>query len=176
MKWQDGKPITCEDFKYGASRTFAHRRHHRWTELHLNFLDIPAKRTARRSTRARTRRRGRTSTTRRSRARATRSRTTSRSRGRTSTSPRVSLLPSRRSGPTRTRATSPTFADLLRRPVQAAGHVRQGQGRHVRPQPELGPRNGPGPQGLPRQDHLQRRRPDGGRLPAAIADRVPTRR
>ncbi len=23
MKWQDGKPITCEDFKYGVSRTFA---------------------------------------------------------------------------------------------------------------------------------------------------------
>ena len=23
VKWQDGKPITCEDFKYGVSRTFA---------------------------------------------------------------------------------------------------------------------------------------------------------
>src|ERR1700712_4591593 len=23
VKWQDGKPVTCEDLKYGASRTFA---------------------------------------------------------------------------------------------------------------------------------------------------------
>ena len=23
VKWEDGKPITCEDFKYGTSRVFA---------------------------------------------------------------------------------------------------------------------------------------------------------
>ena len=34
VKWEDGKDITCEDFKYGVSRVVRHRRHHRWPELH----------------------------------------------------------------------------------------------------------------------------------------------
>ena len=33
-KWQDGKPITCEDLKYGVSRDVRDRRDHRWPELH----------------------------------------------------------------------------------------------------------------------------------------------
>ncbi len=41
MKWQDGSAVTCADFKYGVSRSFA-------TEIHdgptyaISYLDIPA--------------------------------------------------------------------------------------------------------------------------------------
>ena len=40
-KWQDGKPVTCEDVKYGASRNFA-PTDHRWPELlPPGYLDVP---------------------------------------------------------------------------------------------------------------------------------------
>jgi len=42
VKWQDGKPITCEDFKYGISRSFATNLDGgpRYT---LDLLDVPKK-------------------------------------------------------------------------------------------------------------------------------------
>jgi len=42
VKWQDGKPITCEDVKYGASRTFAQDVITNGPNYIINFLDIPA--------------------------------------------------------------------------------------------------------------------------------------
>ncbi|GAB3777419.1 ABC transporter substrate-binding protein [Nocardioides ungokensis] len=41
IKWQDGKPITCEDFKYGASRIFATDVITGGPTYFLSYLDIP---------------------------------------------------------------------------------------------------------------------------------------
>lgn len=41
IKWQDGKPITCEDFKYGASRVFATDVITGGPNYLLSYLDIP---------------------------------------------------------------------------------------------------------------------------------------
>ena len=86
VKWEDGKAITCEDFKYGASRVFATDVITGGPNYILSYLDVPTDaRTACRPTRVPTRRPARPTSTRRSPATATPSRTTSRSRGRTST-------------------------------------------------------------------------------------------
>jgi peptide/nickel transport system substrate-binding protein len=41
LKWQDGKPVTCEDFKYGASRTFAVDQITGGPNYQIMWLDIP---------------------------------------------------------------------------------------------------------------------------------------
>ena len=41
MKWEDGKDITCEDFKYGASRVFATDVITGGPNYLLSYLDIP---------------------------------------------------------------------------------------------------------------------------------------
>ena len=41
VKWQDGKAITCEDFKYGVSRTFAVDVITGGPNYAIQFLDIP---------------------------------------------------------------------------------------------------------------------------------------
>ncbi|MCW2856103.1 MAG: extracellular solute-binding protein family 5 [Marmoricola sp.] len=41
VKWQDGKAITCDDFKYGASRTFATDVITGGPNYILTYLDIP---------------------------------------------------------------------------------------------------------------------------------------
>lgn len=41
VKWQDGKPVTCEDLKYGISRTFAQDVITGGPNYIINFLDIP---------------------------------------------------------------------------------------------------------------------------------------
>ncbi|MCX6401351.1 MAG: ABC transporter substrate-binding protein [Propionibacteriales bacterium] len=41
VKWQDGKEITCEDFKYGASRAFANDVITGGPNYLLSYLDIP---------------------------------------------------------------------------------------------------------------------------------------
>jgi peptide/nickel transport system substrate-binding protein len=41
IKWQDGKPITCGDFKYGASRVFATNVITGGANYLLTYLDIP---------------------------------------------------------------------------------------------------------------------------------------
>lgn len=41
VKWEDGKPITCEDFKYGASRVFATDVITGGPNYLLTYLDIP---------------------------------------------------------------------------------------------------------------------------------------
>ncbi|MGN6251988.1 MAG: ABC transporter substrate-binding protein [Marmoricola sp.] len=41
VKWQDGSPITCEDFKYGASRTFATDVITGGPNYILTYLDVP---------------------------------------------------------------------------------------------------------------------------------------
>ena len=41
VKWEDGKPITCEDFKYGASRSFATDVITGGPTYLLSYLDIP---------------------------------------------------------------------------------------------------------------------------------------
>lgn len=41
IKWQDGSPITCEDFKYGASRVFATDVITGGPNYILTYLDIP---------------------------------------------------------------------------------------------------------------------------------------
>jgi peptide/nickel transport system substrate-binding protein len=41
VKWEDGKPITCEDFKYGASRVFATDVLTGGPNYLLSYLDIP---------------------------------------------------------------------------------------------------------------------------------------
>ena len=41
VTWQDGKPITCEDFKYGASRVFATDVITGGPNYLLSYLDIP---------------------------------------------------------------------------------------------------------------------------------------
>ncbi|MFC4786187.1 ABC transporter substrate-binding protein [Nocardioides sp. MAHUQ-72] len=41
VKWEDGKPITCEDFKYGASRVFATDVITGGPNYLLSYLDIP---------------------------------------------------------------------------------------------------------------------------------------
>jgi peptide/nickel transport system substrate-binding protein len=43
LKWQDGKPVTCEDFKYGISRTFATGVITGGPTYALQFLDIGTK-------------------------------------------------------------------------------------------------------------------------------------
>jgi peptide/nickel transport system substrate-binding protein len=43
VKWQDGSPITCEDFKYGASRVFATDVITGGPNYILNYLDVPHK-------------------------------------------------------------------------------------------------------------------------------------
>src|SRR3954467_6399095 len=40
-KWQDGKPITCEDFRYGVSRSFATDVITGGPNYILGYLDIP---------------------------------------------------------------------------------------------------------------------------------------
>ena len=40
--WQDGQPITCEDFKYGVSRTFATDVITGGPNYILGYLDVPA--------------------------------------------------------------------------------------------------------------------------------------
>ncbi|MGY2877116.1 peptide/nickel transport system substrate-binding protein [Marmoricola sp. URHA0025 HA25] len=42
VKWQDGKPITCADFKYGASRVFATDVITGGPNYLLTYLDVPA--------------------------------------------------------------------------------------------------------------------------------------
>jgi peptide/nickel transport system substrate-binding protein len=41
VKWEDGQPITCEDFKYGASRAFATDVITGGPNYILSYLDIP---------------------------------------------------------------------------------------------------------------------------------------
>lgn len=41
VKWQDGKPVTCEDFKYGMSRSFATDVITGGPNYILGFLDVP---------------------------------------------------------------------------------------------------------------------------------------
>lgn len=41
LKWQDGKEVTCEDFKYGASRTFATDQITGGPNYQIQWLDIP---------------------------------------------------------------------------------------------------------------------------------------
>jgi peptide/nickel transport system substrate-binding protein len=41
VKWQDGKPVTCEDFKYGASRPFATDVITGGPNYILTYLDVP---------------------------------------------------------------------------------------------------------------------------------------
>src|SRR6476659_5180766 len=41
VKWEDGKPVTCEDFKYGASRVFATDIITGGPNYLLSYLDIP---------------------------------------------------------------------------------------------------------------------------------------
>ena len=43
MKWQDGSPVTCEDYKYGASRTFATDVITNGPTYAIAYLDIPTK-------------------------------------------------------------------------------------------------------------------------------------
>ena len=40
-KWEDGKPVTCEDFKYGISRTFATDVITGGPNYILSYLDVP---------------------------------------------------------------------------------------------------------------------------------------
>jgi len=42
IKWQDGSAVTCEDFKYGVSRTFATDIITNGPTYVINYLDIPA--------------------------------------------------------------------------------------------------------------------------------------
>ncbi|MEO8829632.1 ABC transporter substrate-binding protein [Lapillicoccus sp.] len=42
-KWQDGKPVTCADLKYGVSRTFAQDVITGGPNYMITFLDIPTK-------------------------------------------------------------------------------------------------------------------------------------
>jgi peptide/nickel transport system substrate-binding protein len=42
-KWQDGSPVTCEDIKYGVSRTFAVNTITGGPNYAIQFLDIPTK-------------------------------------------------------------------------------------------------------------------------------------
>lgn len=41
VKWEDGKPVTCEDFKYGASRVFATDVITGGPNYILTYLDVP---------------------------------------------------------------------------------------------------------------------------------------
>lgn len=41
LKWQDGKPVTCADFKYGISRTFATDTITAGPIYALDYLDVP---------------------------------------------------------------------------------------------------------------------------------------
>lgn len=41
LKWQDGKPVTCKDYKYGASRTFAVDQITDGPQYQVLWLDIP---------------------------------------------------------------------------------------------------------------------------------------
>ena len=41
VKWEDGQPITCEDFKYGASRVFATDVITGGPNYLLSYLDVP---------------------------------------------------------------------------------------------------------------------------------------
>ena len=55
IKWQDGSAVTCDDVKYGVSRTFATDRHHRRPDATRSSTSTSrTTRTATRSTRART--------------------------------------------------------------------------------------------------------------------------
>lgn len=42
VTWQDGEPITCEDVKYGVSRTFANDIINNGPTYAIQYLDIPA--------------------------------------------------------------------------------------------------------------------------------------
>ena len=64
-KWQDGQKVTCDDVKYGISRTFATDVISNGPTYILSFLDVPRTPTARPPTRAPTRAPGRPCTTRR---------------------------------------------------------------------------------------------------------------
>jgi peptide/nickel transport system substrate-binding protein len=41
VKWQDGKPVTCQDVKYGISRTFATGQITGGLTYAMSFLDVP---------------------------------------------------------------------------------------------------------------------------------------
>jgi peptide/nickel transport system substrate-binding protein len=88
VKWEDGQPITCEDFKYGASRVFATDVITGGPNYLLSYLDIPTdEKTGLPAYDGPYKGDGQTCSTRPSPATATPSRTTSTSRGRTSRSP-----------------------------------------------------------------------------------------
>ena len=88
IKWEDGKPITCEDFKYGASRVFATDIITGGPNYLLSYLDIPKDpKTGLPAYNGPYKGEGQAASTRRSPATARPSRTTSTSRGRTSRSP-----------------------------------------------------------------------------------------
>ena len=87
LTWEDGKPVTCEDFKYGASRVLRDDVITGGPNYLLSYLDIPTDaQPGCRPTTAPTRVTARRCSTRRSPATATPSPTGSRSRGRTSRS------------------------------------------------------------------------------------------
>ena len=133
VKWEDGKAVTCEDFKYGVSRTFATDVITGGPNYILSYLDIPtdARRAAGLQRPVQGRRPGRS--TRRSPATATRSPTTSRSRGRTSRwrSRRCSDRPvprgqgpGRRSPTTQSSPTAPTSSRARGTPDKGGTFVR----------------------------------------------------
>ena len=63
-KWQDGQPITCEDVKYGVSRTFATDVITGGPNYIIGYLDVPEDADGSRPTRAPTPARARPSSTR----------------------------------------------------------------------------------------------------------------
>jgi len=85
VKWEDGQPVTCEDFKYGRrARSRPTSSPVARTTSSATWTSRPTSRRASRRTPAPTPTRARSTSTRLSRVTATPSRTTSTSRGRTS--------------------------------------------------------------------------------------------
>ena len=141
-KWQDGKAVTCDDFKYGISRTFATDVITGGPNYAIQFLDIPKDAKGASGLQGPLpRRQGQAAFDKAVTCAGNTITFNLKQAGRdfnyARRLPRLRAVPQ---GPGQGRQVQ--LRGLLQRPVQAAGHVDQEQGRHVRPQPQLGPEDG----------------------------------
>ena len=152
VKWEDGQPITCEDFKYGASRNFA-------TDVIIGgpsnylftYLDIPTGDDGLPAYKGPYTGEGQELF---DKAVTCEGQTITYHFEKPLPDFPLSMASLRYMDPYRQdldKGDANNFVDHLQRSLQARGRLDRGHGRHVRPQRELGRGNRPDPQGAARQ-------------------------
>ena len=139
VKWEDGKAVTCEDFKYGISRTFAVDVITGGPNYAIQYLDIPKNKDGSSAYAGPYKKTGQDAVRQGSHLRrATRSPSRWPSRPATSTRPRP-CPPSAPSAPTRTRATKSNYAIFSNGPYMLEGTWTANKGGTFVRNAELGP-------------------------------------